>query len=89
MTTPFSSDAKNLISKPTPKLPHERDETPDGSDPQDRPEIQKAFEDSTTTGTDTDKGPPSDATYNKGVLGNSKRESGIGGGRDKPDPAAR
>jgi hypothetical protein len=90
MTRPSATDAKNLVSSPTPKLPHERDESSDGPSNPDVPEIQQAF-DSTAAApqqSDTSKSEATDKTYNDSVVEPQERQSGTAPGRTEPDPAA-
>lgn len=88
MTTPQSTDAKNWVAKAIPKLPHERDESPE-ADPENRPEIQRAFEATVDKEQDTTKARETDKTYNDNVVDSDDRQSGTATGRTKPDPAAR
>lgn len=90
MTNPASSDARDQIARPAPKLPHERDESTDREFSQDAPEIEQAAKASSSTGqSDTSKGGEADAAYNDRVVPPGGRESGTSSGRTEPDPAAK
>jgi hypothetical protein len=89
MTAPSSTDAKNLVSSKTPKMPHERDESTDGGAQPDRPEIQQAYEDASSGKSDTTRGAVSDQTYNDSVVTPDERQSGTSPARQKDDPAAK
>jgi hypothetical protein len=89
MTNPASSDAKDRVASPAHKLPHERDETHDGTRAPDKPEIQKAFDAVQRGHGDTSKGEQTDRTYNEGVVGSGARQSGTASAHPTPDPAAK
>jgi hypothetical protein len=89
MTTPASSDARDHVSKPTPKLPHERDESAESDNTSDRPEIQRAYDDVSKGQRDTSKAGETDATYNETVVPPGGRQSGTASGRTQADPASK
>lgn len=66
-TTPVQTTGNDPKDVPesVPRLPHERDESSDSQQSQPRPRIKQAHDDLAQGRTDTDRGPPADAAYER------------------------